>query len=410
MNISIKKRKVNKESIIHLPTSKSISNRVLMIQALCDSAFNIKKLSTANDTNLLKNALSLSSSIIDVEDAGTAARFMLPYLCTKPGEWILKGSKRMHERPIQHLVDALKSLGANISYLENENQLPVKIIGGSLKGGKISIDSSMSSQFASALLIIAPTLPLGLSLKIEQLNHSKPYIDMTTELMKYFGISIQLEGETYTIKAQKYKSIEITIESDWSAASYFFYAAALIPGSRIQLNNLSVYSWQGDSVCSYLSSLLGAETHLLGDNIAVRYEDITPTNLSIDFKDTPDLVMSFAVWCCAKRVNARFYNIDNLAYKESDRLTSLQIELKKMNCAFYKSDECWLIEPDKEFDFNTNLSFQTYNDHRMAMAFAPLSLLADGIIIEEAQVVSKSFPHFWKEWEKLGCDIHELTT
>ena len=408
MKLSIRKSELCKETTIKLPTSKSISNRALMIQALCESDFLIKNLSTSNDTSVLNHALNSTSHEIDIEDAGTAARFILPYLCTKKGVWTLRGTARMHERPIAPLVDALRSLGANISYLEKENYLPLQIVGGDMQGGKVSIDASMSSQFASALLLLAPTLALGLSIQIEALKHSKPYLDMTMELMRYFGISIQEEGDIIHIVAQKYKAVQLSIESDWSAASYFFFAASLIPGSRIQLNNLSVYSWQGDSTCSYLSSLLGGETHLLGDNIAVRYETTTPNLLEIDFKDIPDLVMTFAVWCCAKKVNARFSNIDNLKHKESDRLTSLQTELKKLNCDFYKSGEYWILQPDQAFNFNTTITIQTYNDHRMAMAFAPLSVLLDGIIIEDAQVVSKSFPTFWDEWKKLGFDIIEL--
>lgn len=408
MKIHITKKSIQQAVTITLPASKSISNRVLMIQSLCAAPFAIKNLSSANDTLVLQRALALPASTIDIEDTGTAARFILPYLCLKAGEWILKGTDRMHQRPIQPLVEALQQMGATIDYLNEPGHLPLKIKGGSLKGGKVTINASLSSQFVSALLLIAPALAEGISLEVMELNSSKPYLDMTLEVIKYFGIDVNQHGNTIDIAPQKYKETPITIESDWSAASYFFFAAGLIPNSRIQLNNLSVYSWQGDMICSFLASLLGSETHLLGDNIAVRNERKSLPNFVFDFSDQPDLVMTFAVWCAALQVNARFDGIDNLAYKESDRLTSLQEELKKINCLFYPENNSWILQPDKDFDFNTTIQFNSHQDHRMAMALAPLSVIMNGIIIEDAEVVNKSFPGFWQEWEKLGFTISVL--
>ena len=410
MKIHITKQSIQKEVTIALPASKSVSNRVLMIQSLCGSPFVIKNLSTANDTLVLQRALALTSSTVDVEDTGTAARFILPYLCMKEGEWVLKGTDRMHQRPIQPLVEALQQMGATIDYLHEPNHLPLKIKGGSLKGGKVTVNASLSSQFVSALLLIAPALAEGISLEVIDLNSSKPYLDMTLEVIKYFGIEVNQHGNTINIAPQKYKETPITIESDWSAASYYFFAAGLIPNARIQLNNLSVYSWQGDMICSFLSSLLGGETHLLGDNIAVRNEKKSVQNFVFDFSNQPDLVMTFAVWCAALKIDARFEGIDNLAYKESDRLTSLQQELKKINCLFYPENNAWILKPAKDFDFNTTIQFNSHQDHRMAMALAPLSVMTNGIIIEDAEVVNKSFPGFWQEWEKLGFTISVLAS
>jgi 3-phosphoshikimate 1-carboxyvinyltransferase len=410
MKIHITKQTIQKEVTIALPASKSISNRVLIIQSLCASPFAIKNLSTANDTLVLQRALALNSSTIDIEDTGTAARFILPYLCMKEGEWILKGTNRMHQRPIQPLVEALQQMGALINYLDEPGQLPLSIKGGSLKGGKVTVNASLSSQFVSALLLIAPALAEGISLEVIDLNSSKPYLDMTLEVIKYFGIEVNQFQNTINIAPQKYKETPITIESDWSAASYYFFAAGLIPNARIQLDNLSVYSWQGDMICSFLSSLLGSETHLLGDNIAVRNEKNSLQNFEFDFRNQPDLLMTFAVWCAALKIDARFEGIDNLAHKESDRLTSLQRELQKINCLFYPENKSWILKPDKDFDFGTTIQFNSHQDHRIAMALAPLSVIMNGMMIEDAEVVNKSFPRFWQEWEKLGFTISVLAT
>jgi 3-phosphoshikimate 1-carboxyvinyltransferase len=408
MKILLQKKALQTEAIIQLPSSKSISNRVLMIHQLCNDDFHIKNLSTANDTKVLQDALLLSNSHIDLQDAGTATRFILPYLCNTPGEWTVTASARMQARPIAALLKTLRELGADIQCLEQVDQLPLLINGHKLAGGTVSVDASLSSQFVSALLLLAPTLPNGLNLIIENLASSKSYIDMTLEVMRYFGIQITEFENQISITPQSYKALPITIEADWSAASYYYLAAALIPNSRIQLNNLSVYSWQGDMVCSYLGSLLGAETHLLGNNIAVRASDSHTAYFDFDFKDNTDLVMTMAVWCCAKKIKASFKNIDIIAHKESDRLTALQQELKKFNCQFYKAEDAWLLEPNPQFEFKGIVEISTYNDHRMAMAFAPLSVLMDGIIIEDANVVNKSFPNFWEEWKKLGFEIVQI--
>ncbi|MEI6312611.1 MAG: 3-phosphoshikimate 1-carboxyvinyltransferase [Bacteroidota bacterium] len=401
--IKLVKNRDVRECIIQLPSSKSIANRVLLIQQLCKESFKIKNLSTAADTQVLVEALKGNSSTIDIQDAGTACRFMCAYLATQGGEYTLTGTARMQQRPIKPLVDALNSIGANITYLDKEGYLPLSFKNTQIIGGTIQIDASMSSQFVSALLLIAPTLKNGLTIQFKNAV-SMDYIEMTLELLKYFGIDLVATEQSISIAPQAYKAQNISIESDWSSASYFFSIAAMIPNSRIQLNNLTVYSLQGDVVCSYIATQLGAETHLLGDNIAVRQQDISIDHFEYDFKDCPDLVMTFAVLCALKKIKARFKNIDHLAYKESNRLLALQSELAKINCAFYASDEAWIIEPTA-FDTNQTIEINTYDDHRMAMAFAPLAFISKAVVFDHVEVVKKSFPDYWNQVAKCGLEI-----
>ena len=227
---------------------------------------------------------------------------------------------------------------------------------------------------------------------------------MTLELMKYFGIEYFLENQTIQINHQKYKAQNISIESDWSSASYFFSIAAVIPKSRLQLNNLTVYSLQGDRICSYIASQFGAETHLLGDNIAVRNEHCNLTNFEFDFINCPDLVMTFAVLCAIKNIPAHFYNIHHLAFKESNRLIALQTELAKLNCQFINQTDYWEIIPST-IDFDRVIEINTHNDHRFAMAFAPLAWICKAIIINQPEVVNKSFPDFWNQLKSCGIEI-----
>jgi 3-phosphoshikimate 1-carboxyvinyltransferase len=398
--ILLQKKQDIKECIINLPSSKSIANRVLLIQKLCKESFKIKNLSTANDTDIFREALALNSECIDIQDAGTACRFMVAYLSLQKGKYQLTGTERMQQRPIKPLVDALNSLGANIQYLNQEGFLPLVFNNSQINGGEVSIDASTSSQYISALLMIAPVLEGGLTIRFKEIV-SRDYIEMTLEIMKHFGISFHASDDKIHIPQQEYKAQNISIESDWSSASYIFSISALIPNSRIQMNNLTVYSLQGDSVCSYISSLLGAETHLLGDNIAVRNELNESTFFEYDFKNCPDLVMTFAVLCALKNIKARFYNIDHLAHKESNRLLSLEMELAKINCSFTKSDNAWILIPS-DFDKSKTIDINTHNDHRIAMAFAPLALACYGVIFDDDTVVKKSFPNFWNEIEKCG--------
>lgn len=398
--IRLQKTQNIKECTIELPSSKSIANRVLIIQHLSQEAFIIKNLSSAHDTKLLQNALLSAADHINIEDAGTAARFMCAYLAVQKGQHILNGSKRMQQRPMEPLVQALQSMGANIKYLGEKGFLPLQFETSVLQGRSVAINSSSSSQFISALLLIAPLVKNGISITYDKLV-SSDYVEMTLELMKYFGIESEWTEGCIRIEQQTYKAQNISIESDWSSASYFFSIAALIPESRIQLNKLSVYSLQGDRVCSNIATLFGAETHLLGDNIAVRNEPTVIKNFEFDFSHCPDLVMTFAVLCAIKNTKAILHGIEHLAYKESNRLLALQSELAKINCRFYAMDDVWHLEPSG-FDSSKSYEIHSHNDHRIAMAFAPLALVCKSVVIDNDQVVNKSFPNFWKELEKCG--------
>lgn len=403
--IILRKTQQIKECSIELPTSKSLANRVLIINALCSRPITIKKWIPCNDIIVLQNALQTKDTQISIEDAGTAARFMCAYLALQPNEYVLTGTERMKQRPIQPLVDALLSMGAQISYIDNSGYLPIRIKGSRALKNEVYVDSTLSSQFISALMLIAPVLNEGLLIRFNN-PVSASYIEMTSELMAYFGVSCVHTPTSIYIAKQDYTPTSISIESDWSSASYFFSFAALMPQARLLLKNLSVYSLQGDRVCSYIASMLGAETHLLGDDIAVRNHSESSSHFDYDFMKCPDLVMTFAVLCAIKNIPATFRNIHHLAYKESNRLEALSTELKKIGAQFYEKDGNWIlypsgIEPNKTYHINT------YNDHRMAMSFAPLAMCCNEVVINDAFVVTKSFPHFWEEITKLGISIED---
>lgn len=404
--IELIKNDLVSECNILLPSSKSIANRVLVIQKLCKEKFKIKNLSSARDTELLADALQHDGELIDIADAGTACRFMCAYLALQQKTHTLTGSSRMKQRPIKVLVDSLKALGAEINYLEQDGFLPLQFHPSKIRGGELTIDTSESSQFVSALLLIAPILEGGLKINFNR-GVSHTYVLMTIEVMKHFGISFTIGENSISIIQQDYCAQNISIESDWSSASYFFSFAALIPNSRILLRNLTVYSLQGDMICSYIATKLGAETHLLSDDIAVRFEPCSETNFIFDFNDCPDLLMTFAVLCAIKNIRAQFTNIEHLAHKESNRLEALQTELAKINCQFKCIESTWHLIPSG-FDATCTYQINTYKDHRIAMAFAPLALQCKSLIIDDDQVVNKSFPNFWNEVQKLGIRVEKI--
>lgn len=394
---------------IYLPTSKSISNRVLIIKALCDNEIKINNLSISDDTKILENALKTPENIIDAGHAGTSMRFLTAYLAQKEGLWTLTGSKRMKERPIGHLVNGLRQLGAKIEYIENEGFPPLKINGKKLTGDYVKIDGSISSQYITALLLIVPALQNGLTIELENKISSIPYIKLTLELMSYFGIEYIWKDNIIKILKGKYLGKEITIEADWSGASYWYEMAALAEECDLKVFGLEKNSLQGDSVVSKIYDQFGITTKYIPNGIYITKRGNSVKKIEYDFSNFPDLVQTIVVTCVMKNIPFKISGAESLKIKETDRISALQVELVKYG-AHIKETGFGQIEWDGTFKRTNNITqiIYTYNDHRMALAFAPIALLKDSVIINDPEVVTKSYPTYWDDLKKVGFNILEL--
>ncbi len=394
---------------ITLDGSKSISNRVLIIKSLCDSDFEISNLSTSDDTKALQKALNNADPIIDVGAAGTTMRFLTALLSITDGqERIITGSDRMKQRPIGILVEALKSLGAEIEYLEKEGFPPLKIQGKKLQGGDLKISASVSSQFLSALLMVAPKMEKGLNLILEGQLVSRPYLEMTLKTMKAFGVEYQWNGQEIKVEKGNYKGKAFTVEADWSAASYHYAILALADSGEIELKGLFEQSLQGDSVLAEIMKSLTVETRFEEEKLILSKTKSSDKPFEFDFIECPDLAQSIAVICAALKVNASFSGLQTLAIKETDRTAALSIELGKFGISFYQDGSTWKLETEQQ-DLSSEPEIATYHDHRMAMAFAPLALkFSKGISIQDPMVVTKSYPEYWNDLRDLNFKIIEL--
>ena len=410
---------------ITLPSSKSISNRVLMIKALSGLDIEITNLSEAKDTQTLLQLLTTKGlTTFDVGHAGTSMRFLTAFLAMKEGEFILTGSERMQQRPIKILVDALKILGAEIECLNNEGFPPLKIKGKKLPGGEITIDGSVSSQYISALMLVAPYMKNGLKINFEGQVTSKPYIEMTTEVMRYFGVELLWMENSIEIKVGEYVSKDFLVEADWSAASYWYSMVALSNKADITLQGLQKESLQGDAVVANIYENFGVKTEFIENGIRLTKNSSPITHhspLFLDFTDCPDLAQTVAVTCAALNIPAKLTGLSTLRIKETDRIAALQTELCKLGYQVNIENDDLIIFPSLRTEQGgvkqsvtineiasplamTN-TIKTYNDHRMAMAFAPLALLYP-IHIEDEDVVVKSYPNFWKDLTKVWLEIN----
>ncbi len=417
--MSFKLSKSNKSVFgeITLNGSKSISNRALIIRALSGSHFKINNLSNSRDTVLLQDLLHSDETTLDAEAAGTTFRFLTAYHALGNRTVVLTGSPRMKNRPIGILVDVLNQIGANITYMEKPGYPPLKIepAKGIGSENRVQIASGTSSQYISALLMIAPSLPNGLILELSGETVSKPYINMTLDLMGYFGIEYTWDKDSIYVAPQRYDSVDIDIEADWSAASYFYSIASLADECEIKLNGLFEKSVQGDSVLVSMMTNFGVSTEFQKGSIIIRKsENAAKSVLEWDFLPCPDLAQTIAVLCAAKGIHGLFTGLQTLKIKETDRIEALKNELAKTGVSMAKlppkfnkksTEGHYLVEgkailPD-------NVTFQTYEDHRMAMAFAPLAILGE-IIIEHPNVVEKSYPAFWDDLKKLGFGIESI--
>ncbi len=409
--ITVEKIGKNMEGAIELPASKSISNRALIIQSLCKRKFKINNLSEANDTAILKEILEKikmgKETTFNVGDGGTPYRFLTTYLAYISGKWFLAGSDRMHERPIAPLVDALRQLGAEINYLDNEGFPPLEIIGGTLKGGKVNMDASVSSQFISSLLMIVPMLDKGIELTMTNLPVSSPYIKMTLKMMEYFGVKHTIVDNTITVLPQKYKSKEITIESDWTAASYWYEILAFNEEGNLFFPGLQKGSWQGDAIVENIYKYMGIETFFEAKGVRLIYnkDKLFQSHISETFLHLPDLATTLFATSAGVKREGIFWGLDTLKLKESDRLEAGRKELAKFGIEAHISTTNTLYIPIINEIPSQPITINTYNDHRMAMAFAPMCIPFGKLIIENPDVVKKSYPNFWEDLKKVGFNI-----
>ncbi|MEL7123008.1 MAG: 3-phosphoshikimate 1-carboxyvinyltransferase [Bacteroidota bacterium] len=394
---------------IDLAGSKSIANRALIIQALCKEPFEIKRMANAQDVQLMQTVLSSDDPLKDVGPAGTTYRFSTAYFAMQEGEQILTGTERMKQRPIGLLVDALRSLGANIAYMEKEGYPPLKIgspMASFGENNKVSIPANTSSQYLSALLMIAPVLPNGLELTLVGDIVSRPYLEMTLSLMSYFGVNHNWEGQTIKVAPQDYQAKEFTVEADWSAASYYYAMAAFSGELDLQLDGLFEDSLQGDAVLVEMMEFFGVQSNFNETGVRLtKKEKSTLSQFEKDFIKCPDLAQTLAVVCAGTGIKGRFTGLQTLRIKETDRIEALDRELTKVNVSFKEDtiDKDFYIVNGKA-NWEDTPSFATYEDHRMAMAFAPLAMLGK-IEVQEPKVVGKSYPDFWKDLESLGFEM-----
>ena len=397
---------------ISLPSSKSISNRILIINALSYSPYLIDNLSDSDDTKVMEQVLNGAGNHFDIGHAGTAMRFLTAFLSKIVGEWTLTGSERMQQRPIGILVDALRKLGASIEYAGQEGYPPLRIIGTALKGGVIELDGSISSQYISALLMVAPTVQGGLTLKLRNQITSKPYIDLTLKLMKKFGIHHSWNGNEIRINEQTYQPVKFSVEADWSGASYWYSMAALSDECNILLKGLRLNSLQGDSrQAEWFSKYFGIHSKQEGYDVRltkVKNQDIN--KLEIDFIENPDIAQTFVVLSVCKKIPFIFGGLATLKIKETDRIKALQIELMKFGTVLTEPSNGQLAW-DGAFDPSLKIQhpvIRTYHDHRMALAFATAAMAFPEIIIEDPQVITKSYPQYWDDLKNLGFTINEI--
>ena len=402
---------------ICLPASKSISNRALIIYALSGGEHVPENLSNCDDTEVIINALHHMPDEINIKAAGTAMRFMTAYLSVKPGTHVLTGTERMKHRPIGVLVNALKALGANIEYTAEEGYPPLRITGSTLKGGELGVPGNISSQYISALLMIGPMLSEGLTLQLTGDIISRPYIDLTLWMMREFGADAEwTSGDTITVKPKPYISREYFIENDWSGASYWYEMMALSkdPTSEIKLTGLMDGSKQGDSVTRYIFSLLGVKTIFetkqegIPQTVTLKQSGRSVPRLDYDFVNSPDLAQTFVVTCAAKNIPFRFTGLQTLKIKETDRIEAMKREMRKLGYVINDKNDNELYWDGERCKPSMELGIDTYEDHRMALAFAPYAFATDGLIINNPNVVTKSYPLFWEDIQKVGVTIQTL--
>ena len=419
-NILLSKKTKSVSGTVNLTGSKSECNRALIIKALSGGKVKVENISSAEDTVSLNGILWGSKNVqalkghpvleTNVGPAGTAMRFLTAYFTLlDEAEIIITGSERMKQRPIGILVDALRALGAHIQYEEKDGYPPLRIKGGFEQlSNKISVRGDISSQYITALLLIAAKLPLGLELHIEGELTSKPYVEMTLAMLDQCGIKHTWIDNIIAIEPQEFKETSIYVEPDWSAASYWYAIAALADEAEIFLSGLTQYSLQGDSVITEIMANFGITSQFKEGGVYLQKEAKPIIRKIFDLKECPDLAQTIIVVCAALGHEATFTGLETLKIKETDRIAALQNELAKMGVKLIEKGQIYKLDCNEKF-IPEHMFVKTYEDHRMAMAFAPLALIIPELEIEDVQVVEKSYPAFWRDLEKVGFELRGFT-
>lgn len=407
MRISLGKSTITNQNLIQITGSKSESNRLLLLKALYPE-ITISNLSNSDDSQVMQKALTSKSALKDIHHAGTAMRFLTAYFAIQNDTQVeLTGSCRMQERPIKILVDALNSLGAQIEYKNKIGFPPIIINGTQLTKHKVELQANVSSQYISALLLIAPKLKNGLELTLNGKITSTPYIKMTLSLLNQIGVETSFKNNKIHVQPLKYTfEKHLVVESDWSSASYFYSIVALSKkGTEIELSSYNENSLQGDSVLQQIYKQFGVTTYFYNNCMTLKKTSETPiiSLVNLDLSDAPDIAQTIAVTCLGLQIPCNIKGLHTLKIKETDRLVALKTEIEKFGTPVQITENSLSIS---SFDtLGRNVSIDTYNDHRMAMAFAPLALKV-ALTINDAEVVSKSYPDFWKHLQYLGFEIN----
>jgi len=407
MDLLLQTSQSDLQAQIAVTGSKSETNRLLLLQALFPN-ISLANTSNSDDSEVMQKVLKGNDEIVDIHHAGTAMRFLTAYFAVNEGrEVVLTGSSRMKERPIKVLVEALQQLGAQISYENQEGYPPIRIKGQKITANKVSIPANVSSQYISALLLVAPKLENGIEITLVGEITSIPYIKMTLALLNDLNIQTSFEGNIIKVfPKQEVASKVMTVESDWSSASYFFSLAALSHKASISLTSYEETSLQGDSALVEIYAKMGVETHFEENKITlVKQPNFKFETVNFDLNNTPDIAQTIVVTCLGLGIGCHLTGLHTLKIKETDRLEALRIEMTKLGANISVTNDSLTLVASKEI--NSNVKIATYNDHRMAMAFAPLALKVP-IIIENAEVVSKSYPDFWEDLKNLGFKISEI--
>ena len=415
MSYIIKKADKSLRGDIYLPASKSESNRLLVIDAILGSEdLQIKNLSTSNDTKVLTKALEALlrlrgtniSVTLDMEDSGTAMRFITAYASAINVKSLITGSERMKERPLSILVDTLRQIGGHIKYVDNDGFPPILVEGKRIKGGVIDIDATISSQYISALMLMAPKMTNGIIMYLKGDIASYPYINMTAKVMEYFGIEILMHKNAIAIKKQQYSGRkEYVVESDWSAASYWYEMATFSEDVDLFLHGLKKDSIQGDAVIAEMYEQFGVHSEFLENGVRLTKTNNHCKHFNQDFINYPDMVQTLAVTCAGLGISGEYHGLHNLRFKETDRIHALHTELKDMGIKLDSFEDKILMEKS---GIKASRPVRTFADHRMAMSFAPLAIPLGEITVESPNVVNKSYPHFWEDLKKTGFTLEEI--
>ncbi len=390
-------------TVEHLPSSKSLSNRALLINAMMKGKATLENLSAANDTRLMHQLVRTPDEVIDVQDAGTVMRFLTAYYAISGQHKTITGTPRMQRRPIRELVDALRTLGAEIKYAAEEGYPPIHLAGfGGQKTDQVTVRGDVSSQFISALMMIAPALPRGLTIHLTGKVGSRPYLEMTASLMRNFGANVEMSRESIRVSPVPYKPAFYRVEPDWSATSYWLSFAALAAKANIFLPGVESESIQGDRVIVDIMAQLGVKSLFEPGGLRLKGGGTKGGHLTVDFRDFPDLAQTVLPACAVLGVSGEFTGMESLRIKETDRVAALEKELAKIGASLTESGSHWNLRPGKSLP--NSVFIDTYEDHRMAMGFAPLATRTS-IYLADGDVVRKSYPQFWSDLKGLGFTI-----